>query len=146
MKRIIVLLTTISFAVLCSALAQDNPIKERQAIMKKNGEATKLVSGMLKGETPYDAAAAAEAMNGISGVMDKFVTLFPEGSAEGSDAKPEIWQDKADFDAKAQTVKEAAAKAAEAAPGGKDSFQAAFGNVGQGCKGCHEKYRVPPKK
>lgn len=146
MKQILVLLTAILFAAIGVAQAQDNPIKERQAIMKKNGEATKLVSAMLKGETPYDAAAAAEAMNGINGVMDKFVTLFPEGSAEGSDAKPEIWEDKADFEAKAETVKEAAAKAAEAAPGGKDSFQAAFADVGQGCKGCHEKYRVPPKQ
>jgi len=145
MNRIIILLATILFAAVGSALAQDSPIKERQALMKKNGEATKLVSAMLKGETPYDAAAAAEAMTGINGSMDKFVTLFPEGSAEGSDAKPEIWDDKADFDAKAETVKEATAKTAEAAPGGKDSFQAAFANVGQGCKGCHEKYRVPPK-
>jgi cytochrome c556 len=146
MKQILVLLTTMLFAAVGSALAQNNPIKERQALMKKNSDATQLVSAMLKGETPYDAAAAAEAMTGINGRLDKFVTLFPAGSTEGSAAKPEIWQDKADFDAKAQTVKEAAAKAAEAAPGGKDSFQAAFANVGQGCNGCHEKYRVPPKK
>jgi cytochrome c556 len=145
MKQILVLLTTMLFAAVGSALAQDNPIKERQALMKKNSDATQLVSAMLKGETPYDAAAAAEAMTGINGNMDKIVTLFPEGSAAGSDAKPEIWEDKADFDAKAETVKEATAKAAEAAPGGKDSFQAAFTDVGQGCKGCHEKYRVPPK-
>ena len=142
MNRIIILLATILFAAVGSALAQDNPIKERQALMKKNSDATQLVSAMLKGETPYDAAAAAEAMTGINGNMDKIVTLFPEGSAAGSDAKPEIWEDKADFDAKAETVEEATAKAAEAAPGGKDSFQAAFADVGQGCKGCHEKYRV----
>jgi cytochrome c556 len=142
MNRIIILLATILFAAVGSALAQDNPIKERQALMEKNGEATKLVSAMLKGETPYDAAAAAEAMTGIGGSVDKFVTLFPEGSAAGSDAKPEIWEDKADFDAKAEAVKQATVKAAEAAPGGMDSFQAAFADVGQGCKGCHEKYRV----
>ena len=146
MKRLIALSITGCFAAASLAMAQDNPIKQRQAIMEENGKSTKLASQMLKGETPYDAAAASEAMKAISGSMDKFVKLFPEGSAEGSSAKPEIWQDKADFDSFAEETKKASAAAANAAANGLETFLAAFMQVGKNCKGCHEKYRVPEKK
>ncbi len=143
MKRAIIILVAICFAAGGLAWAQDNPIKERQAIMKKNGADTKLATQMIKGEKPYDAAAAAEAMTSISNVMDKFVTLFPEGStSKDSYAKPEIWQDMADFKSHAQEVKEASAAAAEAAPAGVDTFKGAFVKLGQACNGCHEKYRI----
>jgi cytochrome c556 len=142
MKRIVMIIAALAFAAASPAAAQDGPIKQRQELMKKNGAATKLSGEMVKGEKPYDPAAAAEAMTTVSGSIDEFVTLFPEGSAEGSDAKPEIWQDKADFEALAQKTKEASAKAAEAAEGGLETFMAAFAEVGRSCGGCHEKYRV----
>lgn len=145
MKRIIFFCVAACLAVAGPVSAQDSPIKQRQALMKKNGDSAKTAGAMLKGEKPYDAAAAAEAMKMISGTLDEFVTLFPEGSDEGSDAKPDIWQNKADFDAYAQETKKAANAAAEAAAGGAESFQAAFATVGQNCKGCHEKYRVVKK-
>ncbi len=145
MKHIFAVLVVFCVAGAGLVSAQEGPVKERQALMKKNGDSTKLATQMLKGEKPYDADAAAEAMKTIAGTMDEFVTLFPEGSTEGSEAKPTIWEDKADFDAYAQETKKASNAAAEAASGGKDSFQAAFVTVGQNCKGCHEKYRVVKK-
>ena len=48
--------------------------------MKKTvAPAAKLGGQMIKGVKPFDAAEAAKAMNEISGVPDKYVTLFPEG-------------------------------------------------------------------
>jgi cytochrome c556 len=41
--------------------------------------AAKLGGQMIKGVVPFDGAKAAKAMNDISGVPDKYVTLFPEG-------------------------------------------------------------------
>ena len=143
MKRIIIALMIGSIAATGAAIAQDSPIKKRQALMKKNGEAAKLITAMFKGEKPYDAAAAADAIKGIGASMDEFVTLFPEGStAADSDAKPEIWKDKADFESRAKQVKEGTAKAATAAAGGMASLQPAFAELGKSCKGCHEKYRA----
>jgi cytochrome c556 len=146
MKQIIVFLIAAFFAVTGAALAQDNPIKQRQDLMKGNGDAMKLVGEMLKGEKPYEADAAAKALTKISGSMDEFPTLFPESSKPTpdvkTDAKPNIWEDMADFKAKAEEVKTASAKAAEAAAGGLDSLKGAIGAVGKGCKGCHEEYRV----
>jgi cytochrome c556 len=145
MKRVVFFCVAACLAIAGPAPAQEGPIKQRQALMKKNGDAAKLASAMLKGEKPYDAAAAAEAMSVIGKDMEEFVTLFPEGSAKGSDAKEDIWQNKADFEAYAQETKKAAAAAANAAADGKESFQVAFLTVGQNCKGCHEKYRVEKK-
>jgi cytochrome c556 len=143
MKRIIIGLIIGSLAVAGAALAQDSPIKKRQAIMKKNGDSVTLITAMFKGEKPYDAAAAAAAFNSINGAMDEFVTLFPEGStSKDSDAKPEIWKNKADFNDWAKQLKEDTAKAAAAAAGGIATLQPAFAAVGKSCQGCHESYRV----
>ncbi len=146
MKQIIAFLITAFFAVMGTALAQDNPIKQRQDLMKGNGDALKLVGEMLKGEKPYDADAAAKALTKVSGAMDEFPTLFPESAkpAPGvkTNAKPNIWENMTDFKAKAEEVKTASVKAAEAAAGGLDSLKGAIGAVGKGCKGCHEEYRV----
>jgi cytochrome c556 len=86
-------------------------VKERRDLMKKTvAPAAKLGGQMVKGVKPFDAAEAAKAMNEISGVPDKYVTLFPKGTEHGgiadsqipdkddqSEAKPEIWKNFDDF-------------------------------------------------
>jgi len=146
MKRIMMAFIIGSAVAAGAAIAQDSPIKKRQALMKKNGEAATLVTAMFKGEKPYDAVAAATAISGIGASMDEFVTLFPEGStSKDSDAKPEIWKNKADFNDWAAQVKLDTAKAAAAAAGGMESLQPAFVALGKSCQGCHEKYRAEKK-
>ena len=93
-------------------------------------------------------------MNGISGVPDKYVTLFPKGTEHGgaadklipdkddqSEAKPEIWENFDDFKKIAMKLKDASAKAAGAAAQGKGTFTAAFNDMTKVCKECHETYR-----
>jgi cytochrome c556 len=144
MKRIIIALMVGSLAAAGAAVAQDSPIKKRQAIMKHNGEAATLISAMFKGEKPYDAAAAAAAIKSIGATMDEFVTLFPEGSmSKDSDAKPEIWKNKKDFNDWAAQLKDDSVKTADAAAGGVATLQPAFAEMAKSCKGCHESYRVP---
>jgi cytochrome c556 len=130
-------------------------IKERRALMKDTvAPAAKLGGKMVKGVEPFDAAKAAKAMNDISGVPDKYVTLFPKGTEHGgaadsqipdkddqSQAKPEIWEDFDDFKSIAMKLKDASAKAASAAEEGKGAFAAAFGDMTKVCKQCHESYR-----
>ncbi len=62
-------------------------VKERRDLMKKTvAPAAKLGGQMVKGVKPFDAAEAAKAMNAISGVPDKYVTLFPKGTEHGGAA------------------------------------------------------------
>jgi len=148
MKRLSLALTFACVIGAGAAVAASDPIKERQTLMKGNGDAMKAITAMLKGEKPYDAKIAAEALKSVNTSLDKFVTLFPKGSETGGDtaAKPEIWANKADFEALARATKEGAGKAEKAAAGGLDSLKTAMGDVGKGCKGCHEKYRVEKEK
>ncbi len=129
------------------AYAQTSVIKERQNIMKSNGDAVKLVSDMLKGEKPYDAKAAADGMKSIHGNIGKFVTLFPEGSETGEKTRalPAIWKNKKDFEDWGKQLQEDTAKAEGAAAGGADSMKTALADVGKTCNGCHDDYRAKEK-
>ena len=143
MIRILFAISAVTFGA-TMVLAQNlEPIKERQGIMKKINDDTKVLGAMAKGEAPYDAAKANQLLTGWEAGVKKYITLFPDNSKTGEKtrAKAEIWQNKADFEAKAGDFLKAvgAAKAANNA----DAFKASFGNVGKACDGCHEKYRGP---
>lgn len=124
------------------ALAQDDVIAKRQALMKDNGAQAQAAGQMVQGATPFDAAAAKAAMEKIAANAGEIPALFPQGS-EGGKALPAIWQNFADFEAKAAALKTAAEAAAAAADQGVEAFGPAFGAVGQACGACHEAYRQP---
>ena len=129
------------------AFAQANPIKERMELMEANGKAMKIASDMAKGEKPFDAKAAADAMKSINASVDKFVTLFPDGSEKGMDTRalPAIWKNKQDFTDWGKQLKEDTAKAQTAAASGLDGFKTAVAEVGKTCGGCHKDYRAEKK-
>lgn len=132
--------------VATSAEDLEAAVKERRALMKKTvAPAAKLGGQMVKGVVPFDAAKASEAMNEISGVPDKYVTLFPAGTEVGaiadSEALPAIWENFDEFKALATKLKDASAKAAGAAGQDGETFAAAFGDMTKVCKDCHESFR-----
>lgn len=147
-KFLAALSTAAAVAVVWSgaSIAQD-VIAKRKDIMKGVGGATKLSNEMIKGEKPYDAKAAAEAMTKISGTWAEFAKSFPKGSETGGEttAAPKIWESFDDFDSKGKAMAKAAETAGAEAAKGADAFKAAFGEVGKTCKGCHELYRIPKK-
>ncbi|GAB4225165.1 MAG: cytochrome c [Methyloligellaceae bacterium] len=128
-----------------TAIAAGDPIKERKELMKNVvGKNTKLAGGMVKGEVPFDAAKAAEAMKAIAAAPEKFITLFPKGSETGGEttAAPKIWEDRKGFEDWATKLNKAATAASEAAGQGADAFKVAFGELVKTCKGCHQSYRI----
>lgn len=129
--------------VVVPANAQD-PIAERQQAMKSVGGAMRVVGGMARGTTDFDAMAALEAFQTMNEVAGRYASLFPEGSETGGDteAKETIWTDRAGFEAEVAKFETATAAAIAAAPQDLDSFRAVFGPVGQSCGSCHEGYRI----
>jgi len=119
-------------------------IEKRQELMKSAGRATKAAGQMVKGETAWDAAAAAAAMQTLVDVGTQFPTLFPDDSKTGgkTEAAPAIWEDKADFEAHAASLATDAEAAKMAAAGGLDAFKPAFGKAAGNCRSCHEKFRT----
>jgi cytochrome c556 len=126
-----------------AALAQSDPIKERQSLMKGFGAAARTATQMSRGEIPFDAAKAKEVFVTLETGAKRIPTLFPENSKTGGDtaAAPKIWQDMAGFQAAAAKLGADSQKAA-ASVTNLDTFKAAFGGVAKDCGGCHDTYRL----
>ena len=126
------------------ALAGDSPQEQRHELMEDVGGAAKTIGKMLEGESPFDAAAAMEAMKTWKAAAASFGDLFPEGSETGYDteAKETIWSDREGFDAALAAWAEAVGAAIAANPQDLQALQSAAGPVFKKCKACHEEYRV----
>lgn len=99
------------------------------------------------GRPPYDAATAARAganLLALSSVLSPEV--FRQGSgagaAEGSEARPAIWEKPKDFATKIGQLTTAADAMQAAAPGSDlAAGQGAMRDLGAACGACHETYR-----
>ncbi len=117
-------------------------IKERRAIMKENGEVTKPIVPILKGEAPFELAAVQKALRTYANAAEKMPSLFPPDSKAGdTKALPAIWEDTADFDARFKKLGDDAT-AALATVNDPASFKATIPDFYKNCGGCHEKYRA----
>ena len=131
----------------CAAVAQEDPIKARKALMKANGDQAKILSDMSKGDKPYDQAAVTKALAQFQEAAAKMPGLYPDNTKDGDpsdqfNASPKVWENMADV--KARFVKFGDdAKAATASIKDVDSLKAALGNIGKNdCGSCHQEYRL----
>ena len=103
------------------------------------------LSAMAQDKQPFDAAVFAERAKRVSQLTPMLAESYAPGSrdAEGSKLKPEMLSNRADFDEKLGTLVERSAKLAQVATGGDAAAsKAAFFDMAQACKACHDKYRA----
>lgn len=129
-----------------TAFAAD-PIETRKKTMKAIGGAFGgVMVKMVKGETPYDAAAAKAAATTVAQTAAgiDIAALFPAGSDKGGDteALPKIWSDAAGFKAAMDAMKAATAAQVANSDQGVDKLKVAVAEIGKTCKGCHDGYRA----
>jgi cytochrome c556 len=126
--------------------AQQDQVKQTQAMMKGNGKNAGALAAMVKGEKPYDQAAVDAAMAQFEDTVKKFPTLFPDSikglKAEGDySASSKVWEDRAGFDEHIATFSKAVSEAK-----GKitnlDTLKAVLPTIGKQCGACHETYRI----
>ncbi len=140
MIRTVLAVAVLAFGV-TAVVAQSDPIAARKAVMKANGDQSKIATDMLEGKQPFNLDAAKKIFATFA-EAEKVRTLFPDSSKTGGDtaALPAIWENKADFDAKlTKFVTEA--KAAGAATTNADTFKVQITEVRKNCGGCHQTYR-----
>lgn len=115
-------------------------VKQRMAVMSDIAAQMKVLGSMAKGATPFDAAAAAQALHILSDHAARVPHLFqhPEMDPK-SEAHPAIWENWDDFTAKADLLQVAADKAMVETPA--DLAQTVAG-LGAACKACHADYRI----
>jgi len=121
----------------------EDAIKYRKAALTVMAAHFGRVAAMASGKAPFDPATAA-ANAEIATAMSKLPFAgFVEGSGSGdTKAKPEIWTERAKFDAAAGRMQEAMVKLNAAAKGGNlDQIKAAVGDTGKACKACHDDFR-----
>ncbi len=119
-------------------------IKYRQSVMVIQNFHLGRIFGMVSGRVPFDAKVVADDAALIDTVDKLEWIAFGEGTDKGAPtkAKPEIWKERAKFDAAATKMQDEVAKLAAVAKGGNpDQIKAAVGAVGQSCKACHDSYR-----
>ena len=125
------------------ALAQEDPIAARKALMKANGEAAKTGAAMMKGEAPFISTRRAKSLP-PSRTRERRRPLCSRRlrNRRRDRRDPKIWENLPDFKARLEKLG-ADAKAAGAQVTDLAGFKAAFGNIGKNdCGSCHQTYRV----
>ncbi|MCK0196860.1 cytochrome c [Ancylobacter sp. 6x-1] len=140
--RRLVLAAVLAGVALSSVSAAGDPIKERQALLKEMGRATRPVGAMLKGDASFDLATVQAALDTYIKNAKQLPNLFPPGSDKGGDteALPVIWKRHDEFTAIYAKL-ERDATAARAAITDEASFKANFPGVVKNCSTCHDTFR-----
>lgn len=131
-------------AVSAAAVTGTEAIKQRQKEMEGVYDAMKAFAAIAKKEQPFDAEVVQAAGESMAEHLAKAAELFPDGSAEGDVqtwAKPEIWSEREQFDELMKSTHLAAIEIQSVADA--EAFMPALGKLGNGCKSCHEMYRLP---
>jgi cytochrome c556 len=118
---------------------------ERHEGMETIGKSTKALKRELDSASPDMAKVRAGAAQ-IADLSRKASNWFPAGTGPDvgkTGAKPEIWQNQQDFAVKLHGFQQAANAFNTAAMSGDvNAIKAKFGELGQACKACHDKYRA----
>ncbi len=139
----------LGFGLLTAVQAAEKPedvVKYRQSVYNIIGWNFKPIGAMMKGETPFDAAAVARHAQ----YVEMLSKALPEGFTKGTgpdvvkntEAKAEVWSKSAEFDSKMKDFQQESAKLAEVAKGGDQAaIKAQFGKTAETCKACHKEFR-----
>jgi cytochrome c556 len=144
MKKIVIAL--FAFAAVAAVAQQvkiEDQIKLRRAAYDMMGMSLGDMAAMAQEKKPFNKEEAehdADLLAAASTVPRRF---FPEGSDKDTKAKPEIWQNRSDFDSKMDhMIAEAGKLPALVRSGDMAAFKKQVGETGQACKACHDKYRA----
>lgn len=123
-------------------------VEARQAHMDLFAFNLSTLGAMAKGEVDYDAAAASVAAGNLAALasMDQSTYWLPgsdSDSVEGSRALPVIWTADSKIGERGAAFAEAVSAMETAAGTDLASLQAAMGDLGKSCGGCHDDYRKP---
>ncbi|MCY4363403.1 MAG: cytochrome c [Gammaproteobacteria bacterium] len=142
----ITLLSLLSICYLLPQAAADTDVKGtiqyRQnymnAISGHTGAIRRLKDGRFTAEGHLQMHTEA-----LARLARDIALLFPEGTGTGkTDAKPEIWEDWSDFEARAAESRQAAQALLDAVQSGDaGAIDTRFGELTQTCKACHRPFR-----
>ena len=120
-------------------------IENRQAVFTLIGNNFRPIAEILRGNSTYESVDVSKYSARVAFLTGLLPEAFPDVSKSGdTQAKPEIWSSRPDFDKRVKDFSDhAAALSHVVAQGGgnSDAFKAAAKAVAQDCKGCHDNFR-----
>ena len=131
-------------AISAAAMTATEAIQQRHEAMEGIRDEMKTLGVMVKGGQPFDAEVVHASAAKIAEHLATAADLFPEGSESGDVqtwAKPEIWSDRENFDSIMKDAHQAAVALQSVSEA--EAFGPALGTLGNGCKSCHDLYRLP---
>lgn len=141
----LVLGTLIAGALNVAYAADPKPEEEvryRQSVFNVIGRNCGLLGAFVKGEKPFDPAAAVKAANIVASLSTLPYGSFGPGTNVGTHkADPKVWTDTGKFKQAAENF-QAEAKKLPAAANNIDTLKVQFGAVAKTCKACHDDFRV----
>ena len=135
---------TLAAATALAAVKPETAIHYRQAVYTMIGWNFAPMAQMVRGKVPFDQAAFARHAERVAFLAPQLLEGFPAGSGSGAptEAKPEIWNDRAGFEAKMDALVKASRVLADVARDGDEAaIKAQFGKTAGTCKACHDDYR-----
>lgn len=145
-----VLVLVAAFTITSGAQAQGTPSKAEQVLKYRKAVYQVILwnfgpmSAMAQGKAPYEAVEFARRAERVAAVTPMLMDAYPLESRDVADSrlKPEMWDNRADFDAKLKTLVDRSANLAAVGKAGDfDKSKAAFFETANACKSCHDKYR-----
>ena len=139
--------STLSGAV----LAQDQPtqgekaLKYRKSLYQVIAWNVGPMGAMAQDKAPFNAADFAMRAGRVAELTPMLAEAYGPDTrgVANSRMKPEAWQNRADFDAKLKDLVDGSAKLAQVAQGGDAAkSKAAFFDMANTCKACHDKYKA----
>lgn len=151
MKQTALLAATLAAIPVTAALAQSAPaagptpqqiIETRKAVMFLSG--SQLATMRLAAQAEIDIRQLYTPALGLRAWARTLPNMFPAGSGvEPSRARPEIWSDRAGFEAAATAYADAVDRlAAAAGAGNREGFLERLTEVRTACGACHEAYKT----
>ncbi len=129
------------FALAAHAADPDDMVKYRKNVMNANGGLMGASNGLIQNKVVFKGQLAAYA-KALETLNKDLPALFPKGSNGGdSDALPDVWNKRAEFDRRAMDAQVKAAAFAKAAAGGDAKIAEKFKDLSDACKSCHKDFR-----
>lgn len=143
-KQVIVAAFTLAAAFAAEAqIKAETQIKQRRsgyAVMNFNFSS---LAAMAEEKKPFNRDEAARNADLVAALSDYMKGFFGDGTDKGeTKAKPEIWQNRSDFDAKMDKMISEARKLPAAARADLPALKKAVSDAGAACKACHDDYRA----
>jgi cytochrome c556 len=139
-------------ALACGAVqAQGQPSKGEQALKYRKAVYQAIawnfapMGAMAQGKAPFNAQEFALRAGRVAALAPMVAESYsPESqTVSGSKAKPGLWSNRADFDAKMKDLVDRSATLATVAKGGDEAkIKAAFFDTANTCKACHDEYKA----